>query len=129
MAPGQLRGPPLLLLVGQQIIRLGLQVQLHEHRVHDDLLGSAGGPLLPGRCLPSQGEAVLLSGARLSTRNTSAMLRLRIGPGLIAAVHETRAWMIGRPDAPHLLTCPLAEQPFRDARAAVTPSRARPAVT
>src|SRR5215472_11179011 len=89
MAPGQLRGPPLLLLVGQQIIRFGLQVQLHEHRVHDVLLSAAGGPLLPGRCLPSQGEAVLLSGAGRVGQNTSSMLRPRTGPRLIAAAYET----------------------------------------
>ena len=45
--------------------------------------------------LRSRGEAVLLSRARLFCGNTRSMLRLRIGPGLIAAVHGTRPWVTG----------------------------------
>src|SRR5215468_1517965 len=74
--------PPPLLLVGQEIVRVRLQEQLHEHRVHDVLLGSAGGPLLPGRWTPSQGEAVLLSGARQAGRKYELNAETPERPGI-----------------------------------------------
>src|SRR5215475_9512962 len=80
--PGQLRVPPPLLLVGQQIVRVRLQEQLHEHRVHGVLLGSAGGPLLPGRWMPSQDEAVLLSGALNTGRKYGLQAETPERPGI-----------------------------------------------
>jgi len=37
IAPGPARAAPLGLLLGQQIIGVGLEEQLHEHRMHDAL--------------------------------------------------------------------------------------------
>ena len=49
IAPGPARAAPLDLLLGQQIIGVGLDEQLHEHRMHD---APPPGALGGARCMP-----------------------------------------------------------------------------